>query len=191
MSERAMSGRLLCVIEIPKGGTSTSSIMRLARSSWIACCSRQCTIRRTTAFSPTPGHLTTIRWTRWSARLGADVSGCQIEVKPIALLRMRDEKGIDDKVRCVRAPIQAGTRSRFSRTFPRGSATRLPISSRSIRTWSESRSRWMAGTRARMHSRRSRLRGLASRSGKGPRLGRISRASDGPRRLQCNGNAAG
>ena len=27
--------------------------------------------------------------------------GCQIEVKPIALLRMRDEKGIDDKVLCV------------------------------------------------------------------------------------------
>ena len=27
--------------------------------------------------------------------------GCEIDVKPIALLRMRDDKGIDDKVLCV------------------------------------------------------------------------------------------
>jgi inorganic pyrophosphatase len=30
--------------------------------------------------------------------------GCTIEVKPIALFRMEDDKGIDDKVLCV--PIQ-------------------------------------------------------------------------------------
>jgi inorganic pyrophosphatase len=31
----------------------------------------------------------------------ATFPGCVIEVKPIALFRMRDEKGIDDKVLCV------------------------------------------------------------------------------------------
>jgi inorganic pyrophosphatase len=102
MSERAMSGRLLCVIEIPKGSrnkyeldheTGAIKLDRLLFSS---------------VHYPTDYGFFPDTWALDDDPLDAMVCvseptfpGCQIEVKPIALLRMRDEKGIDDKVLCV------------------------------------------------------------------------------------------
>ena len=50
---------------------------------------------------PTRSVRTATRWTRWSAFPSRRFPGCIIPVKVIALFRMRDEKGIDDKVLCV------------------------------------------------------------------------------------------
>jgi inorganic pyrophosphatase len=98
----AMSQRLLCVIEIPKGSrnkyeldheTGAIKLDRLLFSS---------------VHYPTDYGFIPDTWALDDDPLDAMVCvseptfpGCQIEVKPIALLRMRDEKGIDDKVLCV------------------------------------------------------------------------------------------
>jgi inorganic pyrophosphatase len=97
-----MSERLLCVIEIPKGSrnkyeldheTGAIKLDRLLFSS---------------VHYPTDYGFFPDTWALDNDPLDAMVCvseptfpGCQIEVKPIALLRMRDEKGIDDKVLCV------------------------------------------------------------------------------------------
>ena len=44
---------------------------------------------------------TATRSTRWSAVSEPTFPGCVIPVKPIALFKMRDDKGVDDKVLCV------------------------------------------------------------------------------------------
>ncbi|MGH2992132.1 MAG: inorganic diphosphatase [Solirubrobacterales bacterium] len=98
----AMSERLLCVIEIPKGSrnkyeldheTGAIKLDRLLFSS---------------VHYPTDYGFFPDTWALDDDPLDAMVCvseptfpGCQIEVKPISLLRMRDEKGIDDKVLCV------------------------------------------------------------------------------------------
>jgi inorganic pyrophosphatase len=98
----AMSDRLLCVIEIPKGSrnkyeldheTGAIKLDRLLFSS---------------VHYPTDYGFFPDTWAQDDDPLDAMVCvseptfpGCQIEVKPIALLRMRDDKGIDDKVLCV------------------------------------------------------------------------------------------
>ena len=96
------SERLLCVIEIPKGSrnkyeldheTGAIKLDRLLFSS---------------VHYPTDYGFFPDTWAEDGDPLDAMVCvseptfpGCQIEVKPIALLRMRDEKGIDDKVLSV------------------------------------------------------------------------------------------
>ena len=57
--------------------------------------------------------------------------GCVIPVKVIALFRMRDDKGVDDKVVCVPEHDPTGTTSRSSRTSASRCATRSRTSSRS------------------------------------------------------------
>ena len=58
--------------------------------------------------------------------------GCVIPVKVIALFRMRDDKGVDDKVVCVpRARPELEARRARSRTSRRRCATRSRTSSRS------------------------------------------------------------
>ena len=80
--------------------------------------------------------------------------GCVIPVKPIALFKMRDEKGVDDKVICVPLQDPELEHSEQRSTTYRGScATRSPTSSRSTRRPSRRRSRSTAGTRARRRSR--------------------------------------
>ena len=79
--------------------------------------------------------------------------GCVIPVKPIALFKMRDEKGVDDKVICVPLQDPNWNESRRWRTCPSSCATRSRTSSSSTRRWSARRSRSTAGTRARTRCR--------------------------------------
>jgi inorganic pyrophosphatase len=97
-----MPDHLLCVIEIPKGSrnkyeldheTGAIKLDRFLFSSVVY----------PTDYGFFPG-----TWALDDDPLDAMVCvseptfpGCQIEVKPIALFRMRDDKGIDDKVLCV------------------------------------------------------------------------------------------
>ena len=93
---------LVCVVEIPKGGaTSTSTTSGSAGSSSTGCCRPP---------RPIPSDYGYLRDT-----LGLDgdpldalvclteptFPGCLIPVKPVALFKMQDEKGIDDKIICV------------------------------------------------------------------------------------------
>ena len=60
--------------------------------------------------------------------------GCVIPVKPIALFKMRDDKGVDDKVLCVPLEDPELEHDRTSSTTCRSScATRSRTSSRSTR----------------------------------------------------------
>jgi inorganic pyrophosphatase len=97
-----MTERLLCVIEIPKGSrnkyeldheTGRIKLDRLLFSS---------------VHYPTDYGFFPDTWGLDNDPLDAMVCvteptfpGCEIDVKPVGLLRMRDDKGIDDKVLCV------------------------------------------------------------------------------------------
>jgi inorganic pyrophosphatase len=98
----AMTDRLLCIVEIPKGSrnkyeldheTGAIKLDRLLFSS---------------VHYPTDYGFIPETWAQDDDPLDAMVCvteptfpGCQIDVKPVGLLRMRDDKGIDDKVLCV------------------------------------------------------------------------------------------
>ena len=80
--------------------------------------------------------------------------GCVIPVKPIALFKMRDEKGEDDKVVCVPDPRPGLEHGRDARRHPRGDAARdHPLLLRLQAARGQGRSRSTAGARARRRSR--------------------------------------
>ena len=65
--------------------------------------------------------------------------GCVIEAKPIALFRMEDDKGIDDKVLCVPLTDPGWNTLETLDDLPTSCATRSSTSSRSTRTSSRRR----------------------------------------------------
>ena len=81
--------------------------------------------------------------------------GCRIEVKPVALFRMRDENAEDNKILCVPFTDPNWSHVEQLDDLPRRCATRSRTSSRSTRRPSGRSSRSTAGTRARRRSSRS------------------------------------
>ena len=80
--------------------------------------------------------------------------GCVIPVKPIALFKMRDEKGEDDKVVCVPTHDPGWNTRQDARRHPAcDAAARSPTSSPSTSSSRARRSRSTAGGRARRRSR--------------------------------------
>ena len=90
------------MVEIPKGSRNKYEWdEQLQAISSTASCSPPSSIRPTTGSSRDTWARTATRSTRWSAVSEPTFPGCVIPVKPIALFRMRDDKGVDDKVLCV------------------------------------------------------------------------------------------
>jgi len=97
-----MSDRLLCVIEIPKGSRNKYELdqetgaIKLDRFLFSS-------VQYPTdyGFFPETSALDDDTLDAMVCVSEPTFPGCQVEVKPIALLRMRDEKGIDDKILCV------------------------------------------------------------------------------------------
>ena len=72
--------------------------------------------------------------------------GCVIPVKPIALFKMQDEKGEDDKVVCVPTHDPGWNTPRRSRTSPSSCSARSPTSSPSTSSSRARTSRSTAGS---------------------------------------------
>ena len=83
----------------------------------------------------------------------ATFPGCVIRVKPIALFKMHDEKGEDDKIVCIPLNDPGWNHAKTLEDIRSSSSVRSPTSSRSTRSWRASRWRSRVGARARRRSR--------------------------------------
>ena len=97
-----MADELLAFIEIPKGSRNKyefdEEVGRIILDRFLSS-----SMVYPTDYGYLLGHraATAIRSTRWSASRSRPFPGCVIPVKAIALFKMVDEKGDDDKVVCV------------------------------------------------------------------------------------------
>jgi len=140
---------LVCEVEIPKGGRNKYEYdPELGGIKFDRLLISAATYPPTTAtFAARSARTGTRSMPRLPA--GTTFPGCLIPVKPLGMFKMRDEKGIDDKIICVPLHDPYWNQHETSRICRCCCARRSNSSSRSTRIWKARRSRPTDGARSR------------------------------------------